>query len=103
MGLRTAGWPVDFVPVPAAARYHATARPTQVPSEFKFNPAESIGDNACPFTTLYWDYLHKHADTLAKNPRMVMQLKNLHRLSEEKREAIALQAQQHKQVIYAST
>ena len=69
----------------------------------KFNPAESIGDNACPFTTLYWDYLHKHADTLAKNPRMVMQLKNLHRLSEEKREAIALQAQQHKQVIYAST
>ena len=69
----------------------------------KFNPAESIGDNACPFTTLYWDYLHKHADTLAKNPRMVMQLKNLHRLSDEKRDAIALQAQQHKQVIYAST
>jgi deoxyribodipyrimidine photolyase-related protein len=69
----------------------------------KFNPAESIGDNACPFTTLYWDYLHKHADTLAKNPRMVMQLKNLHRLSDDKREAIALQAQQHKQVIYAST
>jgi deoxyribodipyrimidine photolyase-related protein len=68
----------------------------------KFNPAESIGDSACPITTLYWDYLNKHADALAKNPRMVMQLKNLHRLTEEKREAIALQVAKHKEVIYES-
>ena len=66
----------------------------------KFNPAESIGDSACPFTTLYWDYLNTHADALAKNPRMVMQLKNLHRLPIEKREAIKLQALQHKHAIY---
>ena len=69
----------------------------------KFNPAESIGDSACPFTTLYWDYLNKHADALAKNPRMVMQLKNLHRLPEEKREAIALQGAKHKEAIYETT
>ena len=69
----------------------------------KFNPAESIGDSACPFTTLYWDYLNKHADALAKNPRMVMQLKNLHRLTEEKREAIALQVAKHKEAIYETT
>ena len=66
----------------------------------KFNPSESTGDKACPFTTLYWDYLNKHSETLAKNPRMVMQLKNLHRLSEEKREEIALQAQKHRQLTY---
>ena len=65
----------------------------------KFNPSESTGDNACPFTTLYWDYLNKHSETLAKNPRMVMQLKNLHRLSEERREEISMQAQKHKQLI----
>ena len=68
----------------------------------KFNPSESTGDSACPFTTLYWDYLNKHADTLAKNPRMVMQLKNLHRLSDEKRVEIAQQAHKHKQIIYES-
>ncbi len=62
----------------------------------KFNPAESIGSNACPFTTLYWDYLHTHADTLAKNPRMLMQLKNLHRLSGENRLLIAEQARKHR-------
>ena len=62
----------------------------------RFNPAESTGDTACPFTTLYWDYLGRHADMLAKNPRMLMQLKNLHRLTPEQREAIATQAQLHR-------
>jgi deoxyribodipyrimidine photolyase-related protein len=42
---------------------------------------------------LYWHYLDKHADVLAKNPRMLMQLKNLNRLSAEQRGAIAVQAQ----------
>jgi deoxyribodipyrimidine photolyase-related protein len=62
----------------------------------RFNPALSTGETACPFTTLYWDYLNRHADTLAKNPRMLMQLKNLNRLSPEAREAIAVQAQAHR-------
>jgi dsDNA-binding SOS-regulon protein len=34
---------------------------------------------------------------------MVMQLKNLHRLTEEKREAIALQVAKHKEAIYETT
>ena len=62
----------------------------------KFNPAESTGDKACPFTTLYWDYLHTHTDTLAKNPRMLMQLKNLNRLSDENKLLIAEQASKHR-------
>jgi deoxyribodipyrimidine photolyase-related protein len=62
----------------------------------KFNPAESTGDKACPFTTLYWDYLNTHADTLAKNPRMLMQLKNLNRLKDETRLLIAKQAHMHR-------
>ena len=66
----------------------------------KFNPAESTGKDACPFTTLYWDYLNKHSSALAKNPRMLMQLKNLHRLSDEKKNQISIQAKNHKQAIY---
>ena len=64
-----------------------------------FNPAESTGDKACPFTTLYWAYLDQHAELLAKNPRMLMQLKNLNRLSEAQRKEIAVQAQMHKQSV----
>jgi deoxyribodipyrimidine photolyase-related protein len=45
---------------------------------------------------MYWDYLNKHADQLAKNPRMLMQLKNLNRLSAEEREQIAEQAHKHR-------
>jgi deoxyribodipyrimidine photolyase-related protein len=65
----------------------------------KFNPSESTGETACPFTTLYWDYLHTHADMLAKNPRMLMQLKNLSRLTEEERSAISQQAAQHRKTV----
>ena len=67
----------------------------------QFNPAEATGHNACPFTTLYWDYLNRHSDALAKNPRMLMQLKNLHRLSEDKKQLIAMQAHQHRSEITA--
>ena len=58
----------------------------------RFNPALATGETACPFTTLYWNYLDRHVDTLAKNPRMLMQLKNLNRLSPEARDEIAAQA-----------
>lgn len=67
----------------------------------RFNPAESLGTNACPFTTLYWDYLHRHSDMLAKNPRMLMQLKNLNRLSEQQKSSISKQAREHRESIHA--
>ena len=62
----------------------------------RFKPAESTGESACPFTTLYWDYLMRHAETLAKNPRMAMQLKNLNRLTNAEQQAITSQAQSHR-------
>lgn len=65
-----------------------------------YDPSLAVGDQACPFTTLYWDYLDQHAESLARNPRMGMQLKNLGRISQEQRAAIRLQAQQHKQSVY---
>jgi deoxyribodipyrimidine photolyase-related protein len=62
----------------------------------RYNSAESVGENACPFTTLYWDFLLKHEKTLAKNPRMLMQLKNLARLDPATRKLIHAQASQHR-------
>ena len=65
----------------------------------RFDPAESVGDKACPFTTLYWDFLIRHEERLAKNPRMALQVKNIARLSPEKRASIIQQAQAHQLVV----
>lgn len=45
----------------------------------RYDPAKSVGDDACPFTTLYWDFLARHRERLRGNNRMAMQLKNVDR------------------------
>ena len=62
----------------------------------RFDPALSTGPKACPFTTLYWDFLMRHEELLKKNPRMGMQLKNLARLDGPARAAIQAQARAHR-------
>ena len=52
------------------------------------DPKKKTGENACPFTTLYWDYLIRHQDTLKSNHRMGLQLRNLDRLNKDDRSAI---------------
>ena len=62
----------------------------------KYDPAQSTGAAACPYTTLYWDFLMRHELLLKKNPRMAMQLKNLARLDGPARDAISRQAATHR-------
>jgi deoxyribodipyrimidine photolyase-related protein len=45
----------------------------------RYDPKKATGSDACPFTTLYWDFLARHEKLLARNQRMTMQLKNLSR------------------------
>lgn len=54
----------------------------------RYDPAQRSGDSACPFTTLYWDYLMRHEAALAKNPRMALQVKNVARLTGEQKQAV---------------
>jgi deoxyribodipyrimidine photolyase-related protein len=48
----------------------------------RFDPALATGKNACPFTTLYWDFLDRHRETFVKNHRMSQQVHGLKRLSD---------------------
>jgi deoxyribodipyrimidine photolyase-related protein len=48
----------------------------------RFDPKKRVGDDACPFTTLYWDFLDRHHETFAKNHRMFQQINGLKRLSD---------------------
>jgi deoxyribodipyrimidine photolyase-related protein len=60
----------------------------------RFDPAQRTGPRACPFTTLYWDFLLRHKKPLAQNQRMAMQVRNLARLKPADRSAIRKQAAQ---------
>lgn len=58
----------------------------------RYDPGARVGEEACPFTSLYWDFLARHAPRLQDNQRMRMQLKNLDRLDAGERQAIAARA-----------
>lgn len=54
----------------------------------KYKYAEATGDDACPLTTLYWDFLDRNRDRFKGNHRMTMQLKNLERKEADLMESI---------------
>jgi len=57
-----------------------------------YRPAERTGDAACPFTTLYWDFLMRHQKLLRRNRRMALQAKNVDRLDAAERRRVRKQA-----------
>ncbi len=47
-----------------------------------YDPRRRTGDDACPFTTLYWDFLARHEERLAGNHRLARPLASMRRLSD---------------------
>jgi len=82
--------------VMASKPYAATGRYIERMSNYckgcRFDPGKSTGEDACPFTTLYWDFLLRHQPRLSKNNRMALQLKNLARLGDDARASIGARA-----------
>jgi len=58
------------------------------------DPKKKTGADACPFTTLYWDYLLRHEEKLRGNNRMSLQVRNLNRLDDTQRSEITQAANQ---------
>lgn len=62
----------------------------------RFDYKKSHGEDACPFTTLYWDFLDRHRDKFTDHQRMVFQMKNLDRKPDVELEKIRAQAEKLK-------
>ena len=58
----------------------------------RYRPEVKTGNNACPFSTLYWNFLDKHETMLVSNPRTSLMAKNITRMSNDERAAIRSQA-----------
>ena len=49
----------------------------------QYKPELKTGEQACPTTTLYWNFLIKHYDTFSRNPRTALMTKNVDRFDAE--------------------
>ncbi len=81
----------------ASKPYIATGRYIERMSDHcrgcRFDPGERVGERACPFTTLYWDFLLRHEARFASHPRLALQVNKLSRLDTAQRDAIRARAQ----------
>lgn len=77
-------------PYIASGKY--IARMSNYCSGCRYDPGDATSDDACPMTTLYWDFLARHADRFADHHRMRFQYKNYERLNSGERAAISRRA-----------
>jgi deoxyribodipyrimidine photolyase-related protein len=80
MGLHADGGAMMSKPYAAGGAY--ISRMGSYCKSCVYDPKLRVGDTACPFTTLYWDFLDRHKETFVKNHRMSQQVNGLKRLSD---------------------
>jgi deoxyribodipyrimidine photolyase-related protein len=60
----------------------------------RFDVKQRTGPDACPFNSLYWDFIARNEPRLRSNPRMAMPYKNWDRMAEQDKIALRAKAGQ---------
>lgn len=53
-----------------------------------YDPNEKVGEKACPFNALYWDFYERHREKLERNPRIGMAYRTWDRMDPDKQRAL---------------
>jgi deoxyribodipyrimidine photolyase-related protein len=77
---------------PYAASGAYIARMSDYCGRCAYDVKDRLGDKACPFNALYWDFLDRNAARLSANPRLAMPYRALAGMAEAERAAIRAKA-----------
>ena len=82
----------------ASKPYAASGKYIQKMSNFckscTYNPSDVVGENACPFNSLYWNFIDQHQDRLKNNSRLHYAYLNWDKMDQEKKKNILVRAAQ---------
>jgi len=84
---------------PYAASANYIGKMSNYCAKCSYDSKKRIGDNACPFNSLYWDFFDRNRALLAKNPRIGMAYRNLDKMAKEDLVQIRSQAKQYRDQI----
>lgn len=59
----------------------------------KYDYKQKTGEGACPFNSLYWNFIDRHRDVLAPNPRMSMMYRVWDKYDSDTKTALLEQAE----------
>ena len=80
MGLYADGGMMATKPYAAGGNY--ISKMSDYCGDCRYDPKKRTGPDACPYTTLYWDFLDRNRDALAGNHRTARQLAAANRLAD---------------------
>ncbi|XQF89823.1 hypothetical protein ACOBV8_14150 [Pseudoalteromonas espejiana] len=61
----------------------------------RYDVKQKVGEKACPYNSLYWQFMNKHRSLLEKNPRIGMVYKNWDKQDEQLKEQTLAQAKHY--------
>jgi deoxyribodipyrimidine photolyase-related protein len=65
----------------------------------QYDVKEKVGEKACPFNSLYWNFINKHIELFKDNQRMSMMLAVWNKMDGTEKQMILRQSQKYLQNI----